>query len=145
MVYQTGGRVSARRGLEDGGKEKGASDRCAFCAARGSVLPLSRGFRLLLALYAGLLVMLALAHLGQDAAAGTLALEAFQSALKRFVFLYTNLRHCFPPLRTSRLDNTVFTADGDCMLIIPSRSDGVNQKSISWVFSELLPNSPNFS
>lgn len=126
MVYQTGGRVSARRGLEDGGKEKGASDRCAFCAARGSVLPLSRGFRLLLALYAGLLVMLALAHFGEDAAAGALALEPLQRAFKRFVFLDPYLRHLYPPLRTSRLAGAVFTADGDRAPIICPAATRVN-------------------
>jgi hypothetical protein len=79
--------------------------------------------------------MLALAYLSQHAATGTLTLEAFQGALKRFVFLYTNLRHCFPPLRTSRLDNTVYTADGDRIFIITSCSAGVNREILFLTFS----------
>ena len=61
----------------------------------GSVAALPSGFRLLLALYAGLLIMLTLTNLGHDAGAGALALETLQSAFQGFVFLDTYFRHLF--------------------------------------------------
>ena len=57
---------------------------------------------LLLALHTGLLVMLALANLGQYAGPGTLALKTLQSAFKGFVFPNADFRHCFPSPRANR-------------------------------------------
>ena len=78
-----------------------------------SILALAGGFRLLLALDAGLLIMLTLADFRQNAGPGTLPFEALQRAFQRFILFHTDFRHSFPPLRSSRLTNTVFTADGD--------------------------------
>ena len=69
-----------------------------------SILALAGSLCLLLALHAGLFVMLALTHLLQNAAAGALALEPLQSALQRFVLTKTYLGHCYPSSRSSRLD-----------------------------------------
>lgn len=44
------------------------------------ILALSGSFRLLLALYAWLFVMLTLAHFGQNTGAGTLTLKTFERA-----------------------------------------------------------------
>ena len=72
-----------------------------FCE---SVLALTGGLSLLLALDAGLLVMLALTDFLDDACAGALTLEALQGALQGFVLTNTNLGHCNPSFRSSRLD-----------------------------------------
>ena len=67
-----------------------------------SVLALASGFRLLLALYAGLLIVLPFPGLGQNAGAGGHALEPSQSAFQRFILLNAYFRHCvFPPLAIS--------------------------------------------
>ena len=59
---------------------------------------LAGGLRLLAALDAGALVMLALTDLSQDTRLGTAALEALQSALQRLVLSHTDFRHLyFPP------------------------------------------------
>ena len=62
---------------------------------RRSILPLPSGFRLLLALYAGLFIMFALTNFCQDASAGALTLKTLQRAFQRFVLVYMNLRHLF--------------------------------------------------
>ncbi len=59
------------------------------------IAALTSGFRLLLALYAGLLIMFTLTHLGHDAGTGALTLETLESAFKRFVFLHAYFRHLF--------------------------------------------------
>ena len=66
------------------------------------VLALPCRLSLLLTLNTGLLVMLALANLGQNAGPGTLALETLESALKGFVFPNADFRHCFPSPRANR-------------------------------------------
>ena len=62
-------------------------------------LALAGRFGLLLALDAGLLVMLPLPGFCEDAGTGSHALEPSQSALQRFVIANTYFRHLvFPPL-----------------------------------------------
>ena len=68
------------------------------------ILTLAGCFSLLLALHAGLFVMLALANLLNDACACALALKPLQSALQRLVFADSYLGHCYPSSRSSRLD-----------------------------------------
>ena len=72
-----------------------------LCATLWSllVLALTGGFRLLLALYAGLLIMLPFSGFSQNAGTGSHTLESAKSALQRFVFPNTYFRHrVFPPL-----------------------------------------------
>ena len=72
-------------------------DKRTFFDSRAnlSVLALTSGFRLLLALYAGLFIMFALTNFCQDARAGTLTLETLERAFQRFVLVDMNLRHLF--------------------------------------------------
>ena len=51
-----------------------------------SILALAGGFSLLLALHAGLLIVLTTTDLGEDATAGALALPSLESAFQGFVF-----------------------------------------------------------
>ena len=60
-----------------------------------SILALAGGLCFLLALHAGLFVMLALANLLDDAAAGTLALKPLQSAFQGLTVTNTDLGHLF--------------------------------------------------
>ena len=63
------------------------------------VLALASSFRLLLAFYAGLLVMLPLSDLSKNAGAGSHALKSPQRALQGFIIPNTYFRHrVFPPL-----------------------------------------------
>ena len=48
--------------------------------------------------------MLTLTDFLDDAGAGALTLEALQGALQGFVLTNTNLGHCNPSFRSSRLD-----------------------------------------
>ena len=59
------------------------------------ILALSGGFCLLLALYAGLFVMLTSADLREDAAASALSLPSLESAFQGFVFTDSDF-HFFP-------------------------------------------------
>ena len=59
------------------------------------ILALTGSFGFLLALYAGLLIMLTLANLSHNARARALALETLESALQGFVFLDSYFRHLF--------------------------------------------------
>jgi len=60
--------------------------------------PLSAsGFLFLFTLDAGLLIVLALADLRQNAGAGAFTLKPLQCALQRFVFAHTNFRHSLTP------------------------------------------------
>ncbi len=83
----------------------GEGGRGSLRSRSQSILALTGGLCFLLALDAGLFVMLALANLLQDAAAGALTLEPFESALQRLVITDTNLGHCYPSSRSSRLDS----------------------------------------
>ena len=67
------------------------------------ILALAGCFHLFLTLYTGLFVVLTLANLSQDTRTGALTLEPLKSAFQRFIFLHTDFRHLYPPLRTSRL------------------------------------------
>ena len=59
---------------------------------------LTGSLRLLAALNAGALIMLALTNLGQHARLGTATLKALQGALQRFILSHTDFRHLyFPP------------------------------------------------
>ena len=69
-----------------------------------SVLTLACSLCLLLALHAGLFVMLTLANLSQNAGTSTLALKPLERALQGFVLTNTYLGHCYPSPRSSRLD-----------------------------------------
>ena len=61
-----------------------------------AVLP--SGLALLAALHAGALVVLTLAHLGDDTGLGAATLKALQSAVQGLALFYTNFRHLyFPP------------------------------------------------
>ena len=63
------------------------------------ILALTGCFGLLLALYAGLLIMFTLANFLNDAITCALALKTLQSTLQRLVLAYTDFRHCYlPPL-----------------------------------------------
>ena len=75
-----------------------------FSASRAnlSVLALTSGFRLLLALYAGLLIMLPFPGLCQNAGTGGHALEPSQRAFQGFILPNAYFRHrVFPPLAIS--------------------------------------------
>ena len=63
---------------------------------RLSILAFSGGFRLLLAFYARLLIMLTATYFCEDAGTGTFAFEPLQSAFKGFIFTNANF-HLFPP------------------------------------------------
>ena len=67
----------------------------AFCAGTLFVLALSGCFGLFLALYAGLFIVFTTTYFGQDAAAGSLALEPLKSTFQGLVFTYANF-HQFP-------------------------------------------------
>ena len=65
------------------------------------ILALSGCFCLLLALYAGLLVALSLAKLGQNAGLNALSFKTTKSAVKSFIFFYSDFCHflfSLPPL-----------------------------------------------
>ena len=57
------------------------------------VLSLASGFRLLLALHAGLLIVFSLAKLGEDAGTGGCTLKATKSAVQRLAFLDSDFCH----------------------------------------------------
>ena len=73
-----------------------------------SVLAFASCFSFLLALYAGLFIMLTLASLSQNTGACTLALKPLQSAFQGFIFADAYLRHCYPSPRSLNLFS-VFT------------------------------------
>ena len=62
------------------------------------ILALSGSFRLLLALHAGLLIVLTPANLSKDAGACTLPLESFKSTFQGLIFANTNFHHFPSPL-----------------------------------------------
>ena len=63
------------------------------------ILSLACSFGLLLALYAGLFVVLSLTKLGKDSRTSTLTLETTERAVKRLALFYFNFCHLFfPPL-----------------------------------------------
>ena len=59
------------------------------------ILALTGSFGFLLALYAGLFIVFTTTYFGQDAAAGSLALEPLKSTFQGLVFTYANF-HQFP-------------------------------------------------
>ena len=63
-----------------------------------SILALTSSFGFLIALYAGLLIMLTPTNLSEDARARALTFEPFQGTLQGLVFAYTNLHFFIPPL-----------------------------------------------
>lgn len=62
------------------------------------ILALTGSFGFLLALYAGLLIMLTPTDLSEDARARALTFEPFQGTLQGLVFAYTNFHFFIPPL-----------------------------------------------
>ena len=62
------------------------------------ILTLTGSFGFLLALYAGLLIMLTPTDLSEDARARALTFEPFQGTLQGLVFAYTNFHFFIPPL-----------------------------------------------
>ena len=74
--------------------------RCSLIVRKLLIFSLASCFRLLLALYAGLLIMLSLAKLGKCAVTCSSSLKATECAVQRLAFLYSDLCHfCFPSLR----------------------------------------------
>ena len=59
------------------------------------VLSLACSLRLLLALYAGLFVVLSLTKLGKDTRTSTLTLKTTECAVKRLALFYFNFCHLF--------------------------------------------------
>ena len=77
------------------------------------VLSLSCCFRLLLALYAGLFIVLSLTELCEYTGACTLLLEATKSVIKRFAFSELNFCHIyFPPLANKEINGTIILQFG---------------------------------
>ena len=67
------------------------------------ILTLSSSLRLLLALYAGLLIMLSLTKLGKNTALLALSLETTKCAIESLVFFNSDLSHfLYPPLRFAK-------------------------------------------
>ena len=73
------------------------------------ILALSCCLRLLLALYAGLLVALSLAELGKNTGLNALSLKTTKRAVKSFIFFYSDFCHLyFPSLRCAKRYNLKF-------------------------------------
>ena len=67
------------------------------------ILALSSCLRLLLTLYAGLLVALSLAKLGKNTGLYALSLKTTKRAVKSFIFFYSDFCHFyFPSLRCAK-------------------------------------------
>ncbi len=65
-----------------------------------SVLTLTGGLSLFLALYARLFVMLTLANFLENATAGALPLKPLERTFQGLIFADTNLGHCYPSPRS---------------------------------------------
>jgi len=99
-------------------KKKAPSNAQSFFLPR-LIAALTCGFRLLLALYAGLFIMLTLTNLGHNAGARALTLETLEGAFQRLVFLDAYFRHLFSlPSPISPWLSPYLTADGDRVHII---------------------------
>ena len=85
------------------------------------ILTLSSSLSLLLALYAGLLVMLSFAKLGQNTGLNALSLETTKRVIKSFIFFYSNFCHLyFPPFALQRdiISNFYYTIIEYFMLFV---------------------------
>ena len=72
------------------------------------ILAFSGSLRLLLALYAGLLIMLSLTELGKNAGLNTLSLKTTKRAIKCFILFYSDFCHLyFPSLRFAKRYNLI--------------------------------------
>ena len=70
------------------------------------ILAFSGSLRLLLALYAGLLIMLSLTELGKNTGLYALSLKTTTRTVKSFILFYSNLCHLyFPSLRFAKRYN----------------------------------------
>ena len=70
------------------------------------ILAFSGSLRLLLALYAGLLIMLSLTELGKNTGLNALSLETTKRAIESLIFFYSNFSHLyFPSLRFAKRYN----------------------------------------
>ena len=73
------------------------------------ILALSSCLRLLLTLYAGLLVALSLTELGKNTGLNALSLKTTKRAVKSFIFFYSDFCHLyFPSLRCAKRYNLKF-------------------------------------
>ena len=86
-----------------------------------SILALAGSFGLLLALDAGLFVMLTLTNFLNHTTAGALTLEALQSTLQGFILTDAYLGHCYPSPRSYRLaaNGAIRTHSGHIHIIAP--------------------------
>ncbi len=76
------------------------------------ILSLSGGFGFLLSLYAGLLVVLSLSDLGENAGLSALSFESSQSTIQGFVFLDADFCHLvFPPSALTTVSYFIGTMD----------------------------------
>ena len=67
------------------------------------ILAFSGSLRLLLALYAGLLIMLSLTELGKNTGLNALSLETTKSVIESLIFFNSNFCHLnFPSLRFAK-------------------------------------------
>ena len=67
------------------------------------ILALSCSLRLLLALYAGLFIMLSLTELGKNARLYALSLKTTKRAIESFILFYSDFCHLYvPPLAVQR-------------------------------------------
>ncbi len=74
-----------------------------FISHKLLIFALSCSLRLLLALYAGLLIMLSLTELGKNTGLNALSLKTTKCAVKSFILFYSNLCHLyFPSLRFAK-------------------------------------------
>ena len=74
------------------------------------ILALSCCLRLLLALYAGLFVMLSLAEFGKNTRLYALSLKTTKRAVKSFIFFYSDFCHSYiPPFALQRDQNLIIS------------------------------------
>ena len=94
--------------------KKEATDigRFFFICTKLLVLSLTCSLRLLLTLYAGLLIVLSLAELGKDSGTSTLTLKTTERTVKRLAVFYFNFCHLFfPPLALKTGSVSIFLTD----------------------------------
>ena len=72
------------------------------------ILALSSCLSLLLTLNAGLLIVLSLTKLGQNAGLNALSLETTKRVVKSFIFFYSDFCHLkFPPFAVQRVNHII--------------------------------------
>ena len=84
-------------------KEKRTQNESFFRKDKLLILSLSSSLRLLLTLYAGLLIMLSLTKLGKNAGLLALSLETTKCTVESLIFFYSYFcHHYFPPFALQR-------------------------------------------